>query len=180
MSASLWQLLKVKWLFVSMLLAACITTPQTMVKAPLALPLANKIVENAGELCFQPTWQQTGNWIEITKGSELAATISPGCFSSSCTEIMEQTGAIRIDQASQAFYFQSRFRFLADLGSDNAGRQVRACTADCGGGGSLMFNRIYFNEGVYSIWWGNKMVGKITVPSNATQSERCFQVSNQQ
>ncbi len=180
MSAALRWLLKIIGPLLCMGVTACIRMPDPNVQSPLALPLANKVVENAGELCFQPPWQQTGAFVAITKGSELAATISPGCFSSSCTEVVEQTGVMRIDQVRHAFYFQSRFRLLADLGMDNSGQQVRTCTMDCGGGGSLVFNRIYFNEGIYSIWWGDKKVGEMSVPSTAPQSERCFQVPNHQ
>jgi hypothetical protein len=87
---------------------------------------APRIVENAGEICFHTYNAETGT---------LEGIFYPeGCYSSSCTRILEQTAHATWNEQAREIHIESRFVLL-----DTTVRfpEPRTCNADCGGGGEV-------------------------------------------
>ncbi len=105
------------------------------------------VIENEGTIYFE----------NLTSSIELIARAHPeGCFSSSCTRPLEQSGSVRIDTERFALHFETQFVLQRDIGG--------ACTADCGGGGHIEFRIGDVERGVYTVWLGHKKLGQLEVP----------------
>ncbi len=119
------------------------------------------VIVNSGIVCFRPS----------TIPNELLAYITAGCFSSSCTRVLEKSGDAHLDTRQSVIQFSTRFvlqRLDFPPGS-------RGCTADCGGGGMLEFNLMDVPPGTYEARLGAKSVGKLSVPLQiATDQQVCF------
>jgi hypothetical protein len=112
-------------------------------------PLSTRtvVVENRGTIYFD----------NLENSTTLRAHASPeGCFSSSCTLPLEQSGNVKIDPQSFTLHFETRFVLRQQL------RGV--CTADCGGGGSVAFEIGEVEPGVYTVWLGSKRLGQLQIP----------------
>jgi hypothetical protein len=145
-----------------MVLAACTRVPDRTAISPFS-PLPSPImptkssdaqtevliIENEGEVCF------TG----CPQCQELRAHFRPeGCFSSSCTRILEQFGEVTVDQSAFAIRFHTRFILDRRLPGQFG------CTGDCGGGRSVEFDLGFLERGRYSVWLGDSKVGDLNVP----------------
>jgi hypothetical protein len=107
------------------------------------------IYDDKGQVCFQRS---------PLGSSAIKASISGvGCFSSSCTEVLERKGDVKIDAANLALKFSSRF-VVRPI------HERRLCTADCGGAGIVWLDIETLPAGVYSVWLGKQQVGTLSVP----------------
>lgn len=143
-SLKLWYLLFI--IFWSGILAACnkITSQLTLPEIP---PLTEGAVvqENKGRVCFRNL-----------EYSMLQGIIQPqGCYSSSCTDQIQQVGAVTISDQNK-IQIQSRFVIARNGGL--------ICTADCGGGGYVEFDIDQIEQGIYSVWLGEMKLGDIEIP----------------
>jgi hypothetical protein len=105
------------------------------------------VIENKGTIYFD----------NFENSTELRAHVSPeGCFGSSCTLPIEQSGHVKVDAQRRALHFESRFVLRQDL--------TGGCTQDCGGGGSVAFDIGDVEPGIYTVWLGSKRLGQLQVP----------------
>ena len=120
MKAKILQFLKVIVFPCCIMFVSCVAARST--------PLFSGTVtlRDKGRVCFQKSPQDSA----IIKASVSGA----GCFSSSCTEILERTGEIKIDTGKSVIQFNSRF-VVRDISES-----VGLCTLDCGGAGSIWFD----------------------------------------
>lgn len=130
------------------------------------------MLENRGIVCFQKL-QPSDSRITVY----IATHPDDGCFSSSCTEVLERKGDMQIDKKGFSIHFYSRF-VVRPIGYDEltpeTPGEVPVCTADCGGAGFIWFEIEALPEGVYSIWLGEHKVGDLEVPIDPTKLT-CFE-----
>ncbi len=139
-------------------ITACSRSSSDLPKLP-PLPSGALVIENEGKVCF-----------EIYENStEIQASLLPkGCYSSSCTSIVQQVGNMSVDQDRYRLQFQSRFVV-------NRTALERRCTADCGGGGSITFRSGMVEKGMYTVWLGRTRVGELILPFTiSSEQTQCF------
>lgn len=116
------------------------------------------VVENEGTIHFDNRQNST----------ELIALVQPeGCFSSSATQPLEQSGTVRVDTRQLTLRFETRFVLR---------RSLEGGTLDCGGGGYIEFYIGDVEPGVYTIWLGSRRLGQLKVPPDLS-SQPYFQFS---
>jgi hypothetical protein len=125
-----------------------------------SLPENTVVIENEGQLCFS----------RCNPCLDLQAKFRPsGCFSSSCTEVLDRSVSGSVDAVSSVIQVDARFVLLLPEGSP------RLCTADCGGAGSVTTHLGEVIEGTYSIWLGSERLGELIVPAQPDGAWECFE-----
>jgi hypothetical protein len=122
-------------------------------------PLESKLVlvEDLGEVCFTTP----PGYLNVT------GRFRPrGCYSSSGSRPLEQTLSVKVDP--DRFRIEFRTSFLIEI------TPARSFTQDCEGGGMMSFEIGDVEQGVYSIWIGDKRVGKLAVPFAGATDQLCL------
>lgn len=87
-----------------------------------------------------------------------------GCFSSSCTRVIERQVSLGVNSRTGEIRIATRFLL------ERTGAKI--CTADCGGGGRSTFDYRFFAPRVYKVIMGNKQVG--TLDLRQANARKCF------
>ncbi len=139
-------------------------TPTPTIIPPTASPTPIKkvfVIEDEGEVCIQPHGEFA-----------ITAIIYPkGCFSSSCTVVLEKSGDMKVDQGNRTIRFHSRFVGTYDMGDKST---IRVCSGDCGGLRSVTCELTYLSQGTYTIFLGDKELGQLMVPIRIPEQGKCF------
>jgi len=151
--------------------SGCCNTRESPIASPT--PHSEKItIEDKGIICFQKI-QPSDNKITVY----ISTHPDDGCFSSSCTEVVERKGDMQVNEQDLSIHFYSRF-VVRPIGYDEltpeTPGEVPVCTTDCGGAGFIWFEIEALPEGVYSIWLGENRVGDLEVPIDPTKLT-CFE-----
>jgi hypothetical protein len=117
------------------------------------------IVEDYGSICF---------WYD-DQGSMQASVSPKGCYSTTCTRQVSQTGSAVLDQDSFQIHIDSRF-ILAETS-----RWPLLCMENCSGGGTVNFELGQMNVGQYQVWYGDEIVGEFNVYSGLPTPRQCFE-----
>jgi hypothetical protein len=139
-----------------------------MLTFPLAVFLINTFVfvtrpEQSGII---EDWEQICLWQDVD-GIYLA--VSPrGCYSTSCTQIKQQTGAALLDLQNQDIYLEAHFVL------QETSRFPLPCTKDCYGGGRIQFKLDQLIPNDYTLWFSEERVGEIHIFSGRTTPQQCF------
>jgi hypothetical protein len=88
------------------------------------------------------------------------ASLSPGCFSGTCTQVLSKTGAVTLDAERQRIEVSDRF-VLRNL---DFPRGSQACSRDCGGASTVEADLTGLAPGVYSVELGGRPIGQLAVP----------------
>jgi hypothetical protein len=100
----------------------------------------------------------------------MQASVSPkGCYSTTCTRQVSQTGSAVLDQDSFQIHIDSRF-ILAETS-----RWPLLCMENCSGGGTVNFELGQMNVGQYQVWYGDEIVGEFNVYSGLPTPRQCFE-----
>ena len=120
-------------------------------------PEQGGIIQDWGEICI---WQDVGG---------ITLTISPrGCYSSTCTQIKQQTGSAVIDLQNQKIILNARFVLV------ETSRFPLRCTGDCFGGGRVQFSFTQLIPNDYTLWYVDQEVGLVNIFSGRTTPRQCF------
>lgn len=93
-----------------------------------------------------------------------------GCFSTSCTQFIEQSLDVELNAHQSAIRVNTNF-VLADPN----GPDPRLCTADCGGADYVYFSIEDAITGTYSVWLGETELGELDIPIDPLpDQEICF------
>ncbi len=119
------------------------------------------VVENRGQICF-----------EESDSVEVSGHFKPqGCFSSSCTQPIEQFVYVKLDNVQNVIQFETRFVLIDPL----AHIENHVCTEDCDGAGRIEFEIGAVDQGVYTIRLGENNLGEINFPPiKITGQDICF------
>lgn len=124
-----------------------------------SLPKEAITVENAGQICLEMAHL------------EVKGHFTPqGCFSSSCTQPLEQYIDVRVLLQEKKICFMTHFVLF-----DPNGPEPHLCTDDCNGAGSFYFDIGNVDSGTYSIWLGESNLGTVIIPFDSVQTQdTCF------
>lgn len=121
-------------------------------------PEKGTTVEDWGEICL---WQDV-NGINLS--------VRPfGCFSTTCTEIREQTGTVFVDTQMQEIHLTSRFILR------ETSRFPLPCIDNCLGAGIVLFNLSDLLPNNYTLWFKDQEVGEVMVFSGRETPRQCFE-----
>jgi hypothetical protein len=120
------------------------------------------IVEDYGSICF---------WYD-DQGSMQASVSPKGCYSTTCTRQVSQTGSGMLDQDSFQIHIDSRFA-LAETS-----RWPLPCTENCSGGGTVNFELGPLKVGQYQVWFGDELAGEFNVYSGLPTPRQCIENSS--
>lgn len=137
-----------------LLLAGCSGLPRnvTPTVAITQTSPAPRIVENSGEVCFYTFTAETGT---------LEGKFYPtGCYSSSCTRILEQAANVTWNEQTGEIHIESRFVLL-----DTTVRfaEPQTCNADCNGGGEVSLVLEDLKGDSYRVVLGTATLGVVQV-----------------
>ncbi|MBN1992989.1 MAG: hypothetical protein JW953_09825 [Anaerolineae bacterium] len=145
--------------FLLSLLIACAYTDR---EYPIITPIPKdgvRIVENSGRICFE----SDTNAIYLPKG----------CYSSSCTRVVQQFGDVRVDEEAFTIHFNTKLVTIDPL--ENFWMRSHPCTTDCIDVGVMEFYLAAMASGTYSIWLGEKKIGELNVPLEISRDNPlCF------
>jgi hypothetical protein len=120
-------------------------------------PTKDGIIQDWGRICFWPDVDG------IT-----AAVSPPGCYSTSCTRPVLQSGTAVVDPQNYEIRLETRF-VLAETSSFPL-----PCTQNCGGGGTVQFNLGGLLPNDYQVWFRGEKVGELMVFSGRPTPRQCF------
>lgn len=121
-------------------------------------PTPMGIVEDYGSICF---------WYD-EQGS-IQASVSPrGCYSTTCTRQVLQSGSAVLNQDRFQIQIESRFILV------ETSRFLLPCTENCSGGGTVNFDLGELQVGKYRIWFGDDEVGELNVFSGLPTPRQCI------
>jgi hypothetical protein len=139
------------------ILPACAIPRRESGTATPPLKIKRTRIEDAGQVCFMG-----GPNSVAVRGS-----FAPrGCYSTSASRPLEQTLSLKVDPDQLRIEFHTSFLIETMLGVIQ--------TTDCSSEGTISFNVGEVDAGVYSIWIGNRNVGKLSLPSTGGTDDRCF------
>lgn len=110
------------------------------------------LIQDAGRICFYTYDAAIG---------KLEGKFQPrGCYSSSCTRILEQSMTTSVDEQTGALRLKSTFVLL---NTRVISPEHRECTADCDGGGAapVVFERLTGER--YTVFLGTESLGEIAL-----------------
>jgi hypothetical protein len=111
--------------------------------------------ENEGQVCFEA----------FGDTNYLRGIFFPrGCWSSSCTQPIEQSVVVELDAEQFTIRFYSKFVLLLPNGGEPL-----ICTDDCEGAGTPEFDIGKVERGRYSIWLGDTKLGELSVPKDRSK-----------
>lgn len=125
---------------------------------------ATFVVENRGAVCFQ------SSDVTVRPGSGADGV----CFSSSCTEVIERGGTVRVDPATSTIYVTSRFVVQNVPGVEE---EMISCTEDCSGAGELLLEGEPLAQGLYTVWHGDTLLGELDIRSETSGNETCLELA---
>ena len=148
-------------MLVLLLITSCTPLPGSSTLSSPPSPTPKIItIEDEGEVCIQPQIYRFG--ITLTSGR---------CFSGSihCTEVLEQSGEVKIDRENSIIQVHSKFVI-----ADSSG--FSGCDADCSGVGGIKLGSFALSEGIYTVRLGEIKMGTITIPFDEDAYDRliCF------
>ncbi len=117
------------------------------------------IDDDYGSICF---------WYD-DQGSMQASVSPKGCYSTTCTRQVSQTGSAVLDQDSFQIFIDARF-VLAETS-----RWPLPCTENCSGGGTVYFELGPLKVGQYEVWYGDEIAGKLNVYSGLPTPRQCIE-----
>ncbi|MCJ7535791.1 MAG: hypothetical protein MUO57_09690 [Anaerolineales bacterium] len=117
------------------------------------------IIEDWGTMCF---------WYD-DQGSMQAEVSPQGCYSSTCTRPVSQTGTVVIEQDKYQIRFESKFVLT------ETSRFPLPCTENCSGGGSVNFDLGVLQVGEYGVWFKDEEVGNLNIYSGLPTPRQCFE-----
>ncbi len=160
------------------MLIACARTPTEQTEQmviPLEQPAARAdeepsfVIENEGDVCFRPLCEQCAEFTVVVDPQNAPG----GCWSSSCTEVLEQSGGVQFDVPASRIQVSSRFLVRHIPGALDG---TVGCTTDCSGAGRLAFEPGSLPDGRYSVWHGENEIGTLELGTNGMpRYEQCFQ-----
>jgi hypothetical protein len=104
----------------------------------------------------------------------MQAEVSPqGCYSSTCTRIVSQTGTVVIEQNKFQIRIESRFILT------KTSRFPLPCTENCSGGGTVNFDLGVLQVGEYGVWFKDEEVGNLNIFSGRPTPRQCFENQNE-
>ena len=121
----------------------------------LASPSYSQLLVNKAHICFD------------NKGARglISGHVAPiGCFSSSCTRVVERHVTLGVNADTGVITVETRIH-LKHTGA-------KVCTRDCGGGGRSTFDYRFFPPRVYKVMLGGKHVGDLDLRQKVVR--RCF------
>jgi hypothetical protein len=125
---------------------------------PITRPEKDGIVEDWEQICL---WQDVDG---------INLTVSPrGCYSTTCTQIKQQTGTAVIDLQEQEIHLDTRFVLL------ETSRFPLPCTENCSGGGRVQFKFDQLVPNDYTLWFSEQKVGEAHIFSGRTTPRQCFE-----
>ena len=121
-------------------------------------PKKNGIVENWKQICL---WQDVDG---------IYLSVSPrGCYSTTCTQIKQQTGTATVDLQDQEIHLDARFVLL------ETSRFPLPCAENCSGGGRVQFTLDQLIPNEYTLWFSKQKVGEVHIFSGRTTPRQCFE-----
>ena len=112
-------------------------------------------------------WEQICLWQD---GDGVQLLVSPkGCFSTSCTEIMQQVGTATVDIQDKAINIQTHFVL-----NEISGFPL-PCADNCSGGGNIIFTLNNLIPDQYKIFYGAEVVGEVDIFSGRQTPRQCFE-----
>jgi hypothetical protein len=115
-------------------------------------------VEDWGKVCF---WQDQDG---------IYGSISPkGCYSSTCTRIVQQAGTAVVNLQGQAIALTGRFVLAS------TSRFPLPCSGDCLGGGAVQFRIDGLIPNDYEVWFGDQRLGQVKIFSGLPTPRQCFE-----
>ena len=123
-----------------------------------ARPEKNGIVEDWEQICL---WQEPDG---------IYLSISPrGCYSTTCTQIKQQTGTATLDLQNQEIHLVTRFVL------QETSRFPLPCTENCSGGGRIQFKVDQLIPNDYMLWFLEQKIGEVHIFSGRTTPRQCFE-----
>ena len=151
------------WIFVLGLLTFAIGLVLVDVFQGVRRPTQQDIIEDWGTMCFR--YDDQGS---------MQAEVSPrGCYSSTCTRLISQTGTVVIEQDKFQIRIESRFVLT------ETSRFPLLCTENCSGGGSVNFDLGVLQVGEYGVWFKDEEVGNLNIYSGLPTPRQCFENQNE-
>lgn len=145
-------------------LVGCSSVPPqlTPTAAHTPTPKPPKIVENSGQVCFYTYRGDSGT---------LEGKFYPrGCYSSSCTRVLEQNATATADERAHTIHLKSRFVLLD---TTVYFPEPRSCSADCNGGGEVSLVLQQLTGERYEVFLGAETLG-ILNPSEVNTQHKCL------
>jgi hypothetical protein len=123
-----------------------------------ARPEKNGLIEDWEQICL---WQDVDG---------IYLTVSPkGCYSTTCTQIKQQTGTATLDLQNQEIHLAAHF-VLRETSSFPL-----PCTKNCSGGGSVQFKFDQLIPENYTLWFEGQKVGEVKIFSGRPTPRQCFE-----
>lgn len=122
-------------------------------------PTRAGIVEDYGSICF---------WYD-ERGSMQVSITPRGCYSTTCTRQVSQTGSAVIDQEQFQIHLESRF-VLAETS-----RFLLPCIENCSGGGTVNLDLGELQVGKYEVWFRDELAGELNVFSGLPTPRQCLE-----
>jgi hypothetical protein len=154
-------------LWVLTLLAACgrgsgTAQVSSVDVTPTFITPPTMVIENQGGVC--------ADFSQVVVRPDMGA--NGICASSSCTEVLDRGGTLRVDTEASAIYVTSRFVIQQVPGAMEG---MVGCDADCGGAGELIFEEP-LTPGVYAVWHGETLLGQIEVMEEGFLYDQCVEL----
>lgn len=147
------------WIFLLGMLTLAVGYFLVTVFGGLRKPTREGIVEDWDTICFWYSDQGT-----------MFANISPlGCYSSTCTLPISQTGTALLDQDQYQIHLDSRFVLT------ETSRFPLPCIDNCAGGGSVYLDLGELQVGKYAVFFKGEPVGDLNVFSGLPTPQQCFE-----
>jgi hypothetical protein len=121
-------------------------------------PSMNGIIEDWERICF---WPDVGG---------IYAAVSPkGCYSTTCTRPILQSGTAVVDTQEYKIQLETRFVLV------ETSRFSLPCIDNCAGGGTVQFRLGDLIPNNYSVWFKGKKVGELMIFSGRPTPRQCFE-----
>lgn len=124
-------------------------------------PRNGGIIEDWERICFWPD-----------EGGVYAAISPKGCFSTTCTKPILQSGTAIVNVQKNEIQLESRFVLV------ETSRFPLPCTDNCAGGGTVQFNLGDLIPNNYDVWFRDEKVGELKIFSGIPTPQQCFENTN--
>ena len=147
------------WIFLLGMLTFAVGYFVFNVTVGLRRPTQAGIVEDYGSICFW--YGERGN---------MQVSITPqGCYSTTCTRQVSQTGRAVIEQDQFQIHLESSFVL-----AENS-RFLLPCIENCSGGGTVNLDLGELRVGKYEVWFRNELAGDLNVFSGLPTPRQCLE-----
>jgi hypothetical protein len=121
-------------------------------------PTMDGIIEDWEQICF---WPDVGG---------IYAAVSPkGCYSTTCTRPVLQSGTAVVDARAYKIQLETRFLLV------ETSRFPLPCIENCAGGGTVQFRLGDLMPNNYGVWFKEQEVGELMVFSGRPTPRQCFE-----